>query len=332
MPSRYVVAACVLNAVMSFGQVFSQDDPIRKKLDEAIREYKTKTKGLEKEVVEALNKIEDAIRSKKNVIREQLELVKNERDAFVDSGEWPQNTLKNRGLLKKLNDAKKAIADAFDKASNEYLRMKQDQKEKELKSELETLLKSNPPLEPNAMRLFDGKTLDGWEPQNGDLAYMVDRGHLVCVKTMNGRLQTKKAYSNFSLRLEYQFPYGIPLSDHHGTGILLSSNGSGNNVKGLEAKGAIEYQLKPGESGRLNVLFGKGASNPGLPRKNVEERQTGLWNKVEIRFEGNNLTYFLNGEQVNQATLDFPIETFIALRNGSQIRFRSVRIISPPPK
>ena len=113
---------------------------------------------------------------------------------------------------------------------------------------------------------------------------------------------------------------------------LLVGNGSGNYVSGVDGKGAIEFQLKPDESGRLNVLYGKGDANPALPRKDVKERQVGLWNQVEIRFEGNELTFFLNGECVNHTTLTQPVECFIALRNGSMVRFRYVRIISPPPK
>ena len=323
----------LLVALIFFGsrQSVSCGDPIREELENAITDYRKKMEEIEGIVASELNTEEDRIRSQTKAIdRKRLELIQRQRDAFNDSREVP-DIRRKRSLVQGIKNADAALQKAFLKAGDAYLRKKEDSKLAELELELKILRKIVPPIESNAILLFDGETLENWEPLNGELSYSVDQGHLLCFRNVKGSLQTRKAFSNFSFRFEYQFPRDVPLATPHGTGVMLSGTGSGNYVAGVDGKGAIEYQLKPGESGRLNVLYGKGENNPGLPRQDVKERQAGLWNQAEIRFVGNELTYYLNGEQVNHATLGQPVGCFIALRNGSMIRFRYLRIISPPP-
>ena len=52
--------------------------------------------------------------------------------------------------------------------------------------------------------LFDGRTLDGWEPVGGKIGYAVRDGELVLLTQGNSDyLRTTKDYQDFALRLDF---------------------------------------------------------------------------------------------------------------------------------
>ena len=310
---------------------YADADAIREKLDKAIREYESAIGDLQRKVVEDLDRKDDLLRKRRVLDIAGIEYIVAEREAFLERGQIPESV--DRKLANDLRKVRQTLEREFVSARDAYIRNKLDTQAQNLNRELKQILREAPPDEENAVYLFDGFSLAGWEPKNGNLCYAVDNGHLVYIAPGGrGRLQSKDAYSNFALRLEYQFPRRPLPTAADRTGILLLSVGSGNNVAGLSARGALEYQLKPGETGKLRVLEGKDSDDSALARKDVAERPPGIWNDVEIRFEGNNLSYFLNGKLVNHARLEFPRPSHIALRNGCEIRFRNIRLISPPPQ
>jgi Domain of Unknown Function (DUF1080) len=63
---------------------------------------------------------------------------------------------------------------------------------------------------------------------------------------------------------------------------------------------AMEYQLKPGQSGGLGLAW----QPMTLPRGTEAERPSGQWNEIDIRYEGPKLALGLNGMVVNQVGLE----------------------------
>jgi Domain of Unknown Function (DUF1080) len=321
------LGACILsnqNAVQG-------DDPIRKSLDKAILKFESSMSGIQKRVMDELDKQNKDARAARVINEVLIRTIVAEQEAFVDRGQMP--TIISDKIQRELSKSQKTLTKAFEKARDDYLRDKKDAAAEELKKELKQILKQSPPEELNATQLFDGASLNGWEARNGNLAYSVLAGQLVCsTPGIQGSLQNKKSLSNFSLKLEYKFPReGLGNLDR--TGIMLSvvAGHNGNYVAGQTARGAIEYQLKPGESGNLCILAGKGNDNPKTLRKVEAERPVGLWNDLEIRFEGNNLDFYLNNQLVNHVQIDQPRDCNVALRNGCAVAFRHIRVISPPP-
>jgi hypothetical protein len=179
--------------------------------------------------------------------------------------------------------------------------------------------------------LFNGLDLTGWEafrnnqpiPLGGNI--VAERGELICQASAGGRLQTTKVYPGFALKLEYLFLEGGTVSDL-GSGIALIPENltAAFQVDGTLIVGHLEYQLKPVQSGALAIAW----QPMTLPRREEAERPAGQWNEVEIRYEGSNLTFGLNGAAVNQATLEQYWPCHIALlAQGSDIRFRNLRMI-----
>lgn len=307
------------------------EDPIRESLNKAISKFESSMNGIQKRVMDELQKKERDARNAKVINEAQLRTIVAEQEAFVDRGEMP--TIISQKIKNDVKRFQDTLSDEFKKARDAYLRDKQDVAAEKLKKELKQILKQSPPEELNATQLFDGTSLNGWESLNGNLAYSVLAGQLVCsTPGITGRLQNKKSLSNFSLKLEYKFPRG-GLGNLERTGIILNTveGHNGNYVAGQTARGAIEYQLKPGESGNLCILAGKANDNPKTLRKVEVERPLGLWNDLEIRFEGNNLDFYLNNQLVNHVQIDQPRDCNVALRNGCAVAFRHIRVFSPPP-
>src|SRR5687768_930757 len=70
------------------------------------------------------------------------------------------------------------------------------------------------------VNLFDGKSLDGWEQQNGTATYRVEDGCVVGKTTEgspNSFLATKKSYGNFELKFE------VKVDDALNSGVQIRS-------------------------------------------------------------------------------------------------------------
>ncbi|MCE5266585.1 MAG: DUF1080 domain-containing protein [Planctomycetaceae bacterium] len=140
------------------------------------------------------------------------------------------------------------------------------------------------------VKLFDGRTLDGWQ---GDVKnYKVENGVLVC-HGMN--LYTKKQYANFVLRFEFR----LPPAGNNGIGIRTPMNLDaayhGMEIQVLDDphpsyKGLHEYQFH-------GSVYGVAAAKRGFLKP------TGEWNCEEIVADGSHIKVTLNGTVITDLDL-----------------------------
>jgi len=162
-----------------------------------------------------------------------------------------------------------------------------------------------------------------------------DDGVLICKGTSLGYLYTKSDYGDFVLQLDWRWPPGKKPGNG---GVLIRMTGQHRIwPKSLEA------QLNTGEAGDFWGLDGYNLSGPAERMKTAEHKQFGKltnlkktedmenppgeWNTYEIIAEGNTVTLFINGWQVNKATGCGLNPGRICLTSeGDEIHFRNVEI------
>ncbi len=164
------------------------------------------------------------------------------------------------------------------------------------------------------VRLFDGKTLDGWHLMNG-AAFVAEDG---VIKLNGGRgwLRSDKEYSDFVLRLELRF-----MKPRQDGGVFLRASEEGNGWP------SRRYEVQSENSPRMAKVFG---ANYDL---NVELAQKVLkpieeWNEYEIKLVGANLEVRLNGELVTTSDgLSKYTRGYIGLQGeGGFHEYRNIRI------
>jgi len=194
-----------------------------------------------------------------------------------------------------------------------------------------------PEIEEGFVRLFDGKTLDGW--QGSTDGYLAQDGVLASKKESGGRLFTIKEYSDFLLRFEFKLEPGgnngiairAPLEDRPSRAgmeiqVLDDDAEKYKNLKPYQYHGSI-YGLVPAKRGHL--------------------KPAGQWNSEEILCQGTHIRVTLNGTVIVDADLakiDKPMDGnehpgrfrkkgyvgFIGHR--SYVEFRNVRIKDLSPQ
>ena len=149
-------------------------------------------------------------------------------------------------------------------------------------------------LQPGFSWLFDGKTLDGWE---GNLEYFrledgaIVAGNLKSDIPHNEFLCTKKAYSDFELRLEVKLR-GV--GDNAGVQFRTKRLPSTTEVSG--------YQCDVGTAWNRSVwgcLYDESRRNKMLAdapaEKSMEWTKKGEWNELRIVAKGETIELYLNG-------------------------------------
>jgi len=199
----------------------------------------------------------------------------------------------------------------------------------------------------DAVDLFNGKNLDGWEHYLVDPklkmsdVWSVSDGLLACKGKPMGYLATKKEFTNFKLVVEWRWPPGKPATN---SGVLMRITGK---PKALPK--CVEAQLKAGSAGDVYGFHGfnvKGSARvisannkfvgklSGVKKIKAAEKKPGQWNKYEITFNGGDITVILNGEKVNEATDCDVVAGKIGLQSeGGPVEFRTVRLtpLDGPP-
>ncbi len=191
------------------------------------------------------------------------------------------------------------------------------------------------------VKLFDGKSLDGWgyylvEPNvKMEDVWSVRDGMIVCKGKPMGYLETKDDYTNFRLLVEWRYPPGVEPTN---SGVLMRINGE---PKGLPR--CVEAQLKHKSVGDFWAFGGfKIAGDPkrtkklpsdkwgkltGIAKTSDNEKPAGEWNTYEIIADGPTITLLVNGKQVNQATDCEITPGKIGLQSeGGEIHFRKVEL------
>jgi hypothetical protein len=183
---------------------------------------------------------------------------------------------------------------------------------------------------PQAVSLFDGKTLDGWE--GSEKVWRVADGVIVGGSLegnkQNEFLATKKSYKDFVLKLEWKL---VGTEGFVNSGVQIRSrriDKPANEMKG--------YQADIGK-GYTGCLYDESRRNKMLIKADdaviKATEKPGEWNHYEIRCEGPRVVLKVNGTQTIDYTEEdktLEQEGLIGLQihggNKAEVSFRNITI------
>jgi hypothetical protein len=189
------------------------------------------------------------------------------------------------------------------------------------------------PSEDGFVKLFDGKTLEGWQGSvNG---YRVVDGVIECIPEKGGNLFTDKEYGNFVLRFEFLLTPGA----NNGLGIRAP-------LKGDAAYQGMELQILDNRAPKwanLKPFQYHGSLYGVVPAKRGHQKPVGEWNQQEVVCKGSKVKVTLNGATILETDIAKAIEQGTPdgkehpglkrksghigfLGHGSQVGFRNIRI------
>jgi Domain of Unknown Function (DUF1080) len=137
--------------------------------------------------------------------------------------------------------------------------------------------------------LFNGKDLTGWTI-NGTEKWYVDKGELVCESGPDkqyGYLSTTQNYKNFDLTLQFK------QEANGNSGVFFRSSIEGVKISGWQ----VEVAPLNNNSGGIYESYGRG----WLIKPTTEAQKAlkvGKWNKMRIKVVGDEVTTWLNGQQM----------------------------------
>ncbi len=197
---------------------------------------------------------------------------------------------------------------------------------------------ADPPIE--TIELFNGTSLDGLQVYCDDDSadaselWRVEDGMLRTTGASKGYIRTEMPYADYKLQLEWRWP-----EQPGNSGVLF------HLVNGdvLWPK-SFECQLASGRAGDLSSYVDArsqeeivsrnptGFSTGRLPQPGTSaEKPVGEWNLLEAVAEGDTLTIWINGTQVNRMTKVVPAAGMIALQaEGTPIDFRNIKLTPLP--
>ena len=187
-------------------------------------------------------------------------------------------------------------------------------------------------------RLFDGRTLNGWqvrERANATGQWLVE-GSALTVVGRPGSLESVERFSDFDLRLEWR------VGEFGNSGVFYRVTGGGN-----PATAAVEYQLADNARERSVTHANRraGAAYGLYAPSEDASLPPGEWNSLRIVAQGARVRHWLNGRQVVDMDLssgDFrervaawgkgpefasaPAGTIVLQDHNSKVWFRNIRI------
>ncbi len=183
---------------------------------------------------------------------------------------------------------------------------------------------------PQAVSIFDGKTLDGWE--GSETVWRVADGMIVGGSMQGNKqnefLATKKSYKDFVLKLEYKL---VGTEGFVNSGVQIRSrriDKPANEMKGYQADIGKGYSGCLYDESRRNKMLIK-ADDAVI--KAAEK--PGDWNVYEIRCEGPRVVLKINGTQTIDYTEEdksLEQEGLIGLQihggNKAEVSFRNITI------
>lgn len=165
------------------------------------------------------------------------------------------------------------------------------------------------------IRLFDGKTFNGWKlvNQNGS-GYGITNGILFCPRGGGGNLFTEKEYEDFIFRFEFRLEDG----SNNGIGIRAPQEGDaaymGMEIQVLDDTTKKYGPLRPEQmhGSIYNVI----AAKPG------SQKPLGEWNTEEIVVKGRHIKVVVNGKTIVDADLNKVANAEILQRHPGLLRSR----------
>lgn len=171
--------------------------------------------------------------------------------------------------------------------------------------------------------LFNGKDITGWTVYGTEKWY-VDKGELVCESGPDkqyGYFATNKTYKDFELTLDFK------QETNGNSGVFFHSSIEGTRVTGWQAEVAPLNH----DTGGIYESYGR----EWLIKPTADKQKflkEGEWNTMKVRVKGNEVTTWLNGEQMITLT-DEKIGSItgkIALQihdgGGVKVRWRNIKV------
>lgn len=163
----------------------------------------------------------------------------------------------------------------------------------------------------NFETLFDGRTMDGWEPR-GDAQWIVEDGYLTAVPASgDGFLTTTGEFADYRLMVDFW------VDETANGGIYLRVPATGRGVN---------------PSYEVNIMD----SHADWPTGSIssvarydDANSVGKWNTFDITVRGNHVTVLLDGTQVADGEARRPASGRIALQKlgDGVIRYRNIRVM-----
>ncbi len=161
------------------------------------------------------------------------------------------------------------------------------------------------------MLLFDGKSLNGWEPHVGG-DFTAENGAIVCPGTTAGWIGTSRSFSDYVLKLEFRG------AEKTNSGVFLRSEKEGQpHLTGYELQ-IWDYQPAGYNTGSLV------GSVKASPTKILANQ----WNSYEIRAEGDHFVIILNGKSLLDAHDSKHAAGVIGFQcqKDNRIEFRNIKL------
>lgn len=186
------------------------------------------------------------------------------------------------------------------------------------------------------VRLFDGRSLDGWEGDTTTTWSVADgtitAGDVAKTQPRNEFLATRRRYKDFELRLKIKLE-GTDGFVNAGIQFRTERIPNHHEVKGYQADFGHGYDGALYDESRRNKILAKPS-----PETLAKASKPGDWNDYRIRAEGRRIQLWLNGVQ----TVDYtepdeaiPQEGVIALQiHGnakSRVSYKDIVIEELPP-
>lgn len=175
------------------------------------------------------------------------------------------------------------------------------------------------------VKLFNGKNLEGWKVFSGK-EWSVEEGALVGPSDSSGWIGTEAEYADFVLRLEYWIDPGETGWSNSGMFIRAGEEGA-PWVNGYE----IQIDLKD-EKNPTGSIYNRVPTDMAQVREIAPEK---TWNQVEIKAIGPRIMVWINGQQLQDATLHVRDRGHIGLQQhhkGVTVKFRNIRIKELTPE
>ena len=145
------------------------------------------------------------------------------------------------------------------------------------------------PQDSDWISLFNGRDLSGWKIFGNEQWYVKD-GELICEsgpEKKYGYLATEKVYKDFELKLEF-------IQESNGnSGVFFRSSLEGIKISGWQ----VEVAPKGHDTGGIYESYGRGWLIR-IPEEKENILKEGVWNKMEIKVIGDQVTTWLNGEKM----------------------------------
>ena len=147
-----------------------------------------------------------------------------------------------------------------------------------------------------AIELFNGRDLTGWEDHKNPHLWTVEDGMIVGISEAGkmSNLSTQAQYGDFELRLEYNADAKVNSGVFLRVSDLDDEVHTGLEIQILDTYGK-ELPLDRGDSGALYDMIAPSAN---------ELKPAGEWNQMRMRCHGPQVAVELNGVQVVDADLD----------------------------